>query len=92
MRLKLLPATGKNFIIEIENDGYIIPEELKEKVFEPFFRIEKTKHQMGSGIGLALSRSLAELHKGELYMKKEETRMNVFILSLPVHNENETIS
>ncbi|MEP6683103.1 MAG: two-component regulator propeller domain-containing protein [Parafilimonas sp.] len=89
VHLKLLPVTDNNFIIEIENDGYIIPEELKEKVFEPFFRIEKTKHQMGSGIGLALSRSLAELHKGKLYMKKAETRMNVFILSLPVNNENE---
>jgi len=84
VRLKLLPVTGNNFIIEIENDGYVIPEELKEKVFEPFFRIEKTKHQMGSGIGLALSRSLAELHKGELYMKKGETGMNVFVLSLPI--------
>jgi signal transduction histidine kinase/ligand-binding sensor domain-containing protein len=88
VHIKLLPAMGNDFIIEIENDGYIIPEELKEKVFEPFFRIEKTKRQMGSGIGLALSRSLAELHKGKLYMKKGETQMNVFVLSLPVRNEN----
>jgi signal transduction histidine kinase len=88
VRIKLLPVTNNNFIVEIENDGYIIPEELKEKVFEPFFRIEKTKRQMGSGIGLALSRSLAELHKGKLYMKKGETQMNVFVLSLPVRNEN----
>jgi signal transduction histidine kinase len=84
VHIKLLPVTGDDFIIEIENDGYIIPEELKEKVFEPFFRVEKTKHQMGSGIGLALSRSLAELHKGKLHMKKGETPMNVFVLSLPV--------
>jgi signal transduction histidine kinase len=83
LRIKLLPVTNNYFIVEIENDGYIIPEELKEKVFEPFFRVEKTKHQMGSGIGLALSRSLAELHKGKLHMKKGETPMNVFVLSLP---------
>ena len=68
----------KTLIIEIENDGYIIPEELKEKIFEPFFRIEKTKHQMGTGIGLALSRSLAELHKGKLYMKERPYKYEYF--------------
>jgi len=89
VNLRLLPAKieDNSFTIEIENDGYIIPEELKEKVFEPFFRIEKTKHQMGSGIGLALSRSLAELHKGTLYMKKGQMRMNIFVLTLPVHQK-----
>ncbi len=89
MQLLQLANENENLTIEIENDGYIIPEELKEKVFEPFFRIEKTKHQMGSGIGLALSRSLTELHKGKLYMKKGETGMNIFILELPVHQETE---
>jgi len=87
--LRLLPVNNddKNFTVEIENDGYIIPAELKEKIFEPFFRIEKTKHQMGSGIGLALSRSLTELHKGNLHMKNGQTRMNVFVLSLPIQQE-----
>jgi signal transduction histidine kinase len=86
--VRLLPVAdeAKEFTIEIENDGYIIPEALKEKVFEPFFRIEKTKHQMGSGIGLALSRSLTELHKGKLYMKKGQTLMNVFVLTIPVQH------
>ncbi len=89
VNLRLLSAKieDDNFTIEIENDGYIIPEELKEKIFEPFFRIEKTKQQMGSGIGLALSRSLAELHKGKLHMKKGQTRMNIFVLTLPVHQK-----
>ncbi len=90
--LRLLPVNNndKNFTVEIENDGYVIPAELKEKVFEPFFRIEKTKHHIGSGIGLALSRSLAELHKGKLYMKNGQTRMNFFVLSLPVQQQNES--
>jgi len=91
--LRLLPVStnDKNFTVEIENDGYIIPTELKEKIFQPFFRLEKTKHQMGSGIGLALSRSLAELHKGNLYVKNGQTRMNVFVLSLPIQQENECV-
>lgn len=88
--LRLLPVkkTDELITIEIDNDGYIIPEELKEKIFEPFFRVDKTKHHIGSGIGLALSRSLAELHKGKLYMKSGFTQMNVFVLSLPVYQNN----
>jgi signal transduction histidine kinase len=87
--IKLLPLVNeaKEFTIEIENDGYVIPETFKEKVFEPFFRIEKTKHQMGSGIGLALSRSLTELHKGKLYMKRGNIPMNVFVLAIPLQHE-----
>ena len=76
------------FSIEVENDGYIIPQEMREKIFEPFFRMKETKHQTGNGIGLALSRSLAELHKGKLNMKKSDASMNIFVLTLPVHSEN----
>ncbi|MFT4155634.1 ligand-binding sensor domain-containing protein [Parafilimonas sp.] len=90
VRLRLLPDAehAANIVIEIENDGYVIPEALKEKVFEPFFRVEKTKHQTGSGIGLALSRSLAALHKGRLYMKEGDLKMNVFVLVLPLNQRD----
>jgi ligand-binding sensor domain-containing protein/signal transduction histidine kinase len=89
--ISLFPFTDydENFTIEIKNDGYLIPGEMKERIFEPFFRIKETKKQTGSGIGLALSRSLTELHNGQLYMKEPEDEMNVFILSLPVYQLTE---
>jgi ligand-binding sensor domain-containing protein/signal transduction histidine kinase len=77
------------FTIVIKNDGYIIPYVMKEKIFEPFFRLKETEKQKGTGIGLALSRSLAELHKGTLELQEGEENMNVFSLKLPVHQENE---
>lgn len=77
------------FKIVFKNDGYVIPFELKEKIFEPFYRISETEKQSGTGIGLPLSRSLAELHKGVLDLLKSEDGMNVFVLSLPIHQENE---
>jgi len=77
------------FTIEIKNDGYLIPIEMKEKIFEPFFRLKETEKQKGTGIGLALSRSLAELHKGTLELKQPENNLNVFALKLPIHQENE---
>jgi signal transduction histidine kinase/ligand-binding sensor domain-containing protein len=70
-------------IVEISNDGYLIPRAMKEKIFEPFFRLRETIKQKGTGIGLALARSLVELHSGEIYVKETGDGMNTFIVSLP---------
>ena len=87
----LLPSkeNDDNFTIEFRNDGYIIPAEMKEKIFEPFFRITETKTQTGSGIGLAISRSLTELHNGKLFLKEPDNEMNIFVLTLPVQQPAE---
>ena len=71
-----------HLLIEITNDGFVVPDDMKEKIFEPFFRLKETAKQKGTGIGLSLARSLVELHKGHLFMRKSEKR-NVFIMSLP---------
>ncbi|MFT3823836.1 MAG: two-component regulator propeller domain-containing protein [Chitinophagaceae bacterium] len=89
--IRMLPFSSEDitFTIEVQNDGNIIPAELKEKIFEPFYRVKETEKQPGTGIGLALSRSLTELHKGTLELKQGDTQSNVFILTLPIHQEKE---
>ncbi|MDB5151845.1 MAG: signal transduction histidine kinase [Mucilaginibacter sp.] len=89
--IRLLPFSSEDqlFNIEIRNDGYIIPSEYKDKIFEPFFRIKETEKEAGTGIGLPLSRSLAQLHKGSLELKTFIEGFNVFLLSLPIHQEKE---
>lgn len=72
------------FNIEVANDGYLIPYDMKEKIFEPFFRLKKTEKQKGTGIGLALARSLAQLHKGSLCLKETNNDLNTFVISLPL--------
>jgi DNA-binding response OmpR family regulator len=91
VHVKLQPfnSEDKLFKIVFRNDGYIIPYDLKEKIFEPFYRISETEKQSGTGIGLPLSRSLTELHKGVLDLLKSENGMNVFVLALPIHQEKE---
>ena len=84
-----LKEGDKTFTIEVKNDGYIIPYEMKEKIFEPFFRLKETEKQKGTGIGLALSRSLTQLHKGVLDLKEPENNMNVFFITMPVHQDEE---
>jgi signal transduction histidine kinase/ligand-binding sensor domain-containing protein len=74
---------GEDLLIEISNDGFIIPDDLKEKIFEPFFRLKETAKQKGTGIGLALARSLVELHEGNLLVRDSQTGMNTFVVRLP---------
>ncbi len=89
--VRLLPFSSddKVFTIQIRNDGFIIPYDQKEKIFEPFYRIKETEKEAGTGIGLPLSRSLAESHKGILDLKKPENNFNVFELILPIHQDKE---
>jgi signal transduction histidine kinase len=76
------------FTIEIANDGPLIPSAMKERIFEPFFRIKETMKQKGTGIGLALARSLVQLHQGSLYLKDEPgITINTFVLRLPLQPE-----
>lgn len=78
--------SNSTFTILVKNDGYLIPGHLREKIFEPFFRIKNTEAKTGSGIGLALARSIALTHKGQLVLEEPEDNKNVFSLTLPIFN------
>ncbi len=77
-----------HFIVEVSNDGPLIPAEMREKIFEPFFRLKEMSRQKGTGIGLTLARSLAELHRGSLYLQDSSAGLNNFILCLPFKPES----
>ncbi len=83
--VRLIPPTdGSDFLmIEFENDGLKIPEDMSEKIFEPFYRLKETLKQQGTGIGLALAKSLTELHNGKLYLKNTVEDLNIFVFCLP---------
>ena len=75
----------KEFYLLVENDGDLIPESYKEDIFKPFVQIDPEEDQRvsGTGIGLALATSLAELHGGSLSLQNDAT-YNRFLLKLPV--------
>lgn len=91
--VQLLPFNSEDnvFHVEIRNNGSVIPYDQKEKIFQPFYRLKATEKQPGTGIGLPLARSLAELHKGVLELKKPEDDLNVFSLVLPIHQDQEFV-
>jgi signal transduction histidine kinase len=89
IELQALNELDNYFTISIKNDGYIIPDDMKDKVFQPFFRLKETEKQKGTGIGLALSLSLVQLHNGKLELTEPEANLNVFLLKLPLQQTNE---
>jgi ligand-binding sensor domain-containing protein/signal transduction histidine kinase len=90
VEIKVIPPMKEDSFLSIEfrNDGFVIPPEMNDKIFEPFYRLKETIKQKGTGIGLALARSLVELHQGKLYLEKPDDGMNIFVLMLPVSRGN----
>jgi len=87
IRLLTTEKTNGMVVAEFSNDGYLIPADMSEKIFEPFYRLKETLKQKGTGIGLSLARSLAELHNGRLYLKDSRDGLNTFVLELPLKPE-----
>jgi ligand-binding sensor domain-containing protein/signal transduction histidine kinase/DNA-binding response OmpR family regulator len=84
---------SKGFLkIEIEDNGIGIPAAHVEKIFERFYQVDKSSPG-GSGIGLALSRGIVDLHHGEISveskeMSNEEPGKTVFTVLLPLGNSH----
>lgn len=76
-------------LLSVCNDGSVIPAEMREEIFKPFIQYKDglSRKVSGTGIGLALARSLAELHDGTLVMDDSQEH-NCFILSLPIKHEH----
>lgn len=90
----VLSAEDERFLLSVCNDGIVIPPEMREEIFKPFIQYKTGALQAvpGTGIGLALARSLAELHEGVLCME-DQTESNCFLLSLPLqHAQTVTIA
>lgn len=83
--VRLQPATDyETFTIDFINDGVPIPADMRNKIFEPFYRIKGNEDKPGTGLGLPLARSLAEMHHGTLELADTSGNQTVFRLTLPV--------
>lgn len=78
-----LRGNGESVILEVANDGPLIPESMRDKIFAPFVRLKENEKQKGTGIGLSICRSLTTLHKGELYADQKDG-LNTFVFILPI--------
>ena len=81
----VLSADGKDAILNLENDGKIIPEDFRKKVFKPFYRYEghESAGVEGTGLGLSTSRQFAHMLGGSLVMD-DDMSVNRFIFTVPL--------
>lgn len=75
-------------VISITDTGCGIPEDRLGNIFDRFYQVDgsHTREHEGTGIGLALTKELVELHKGKLAVKSVVDKGSVFILTLPVES------
>ena len=71
--------------LTVEDTGNGIPEELKERIFEPFFRLDKSRSRElgGVGLGLALVRAIVRVHNGSILVKNNANSGTTFEVIFP---------
>ena len=73
-------------VLEVTNTGIPIAPEDRERVFDRFYRADKSRSREieGSGLGLSLAREIARAHGGELSLERSEPHATTFALTLPL--------
>ena len=79
---------NKHVYLSVEDTGSGIPKELRERVFEPFFRVDKSRsREMGGvGLGLALVHEIVRVHDGSICIKSGKTGGTIFEVTFAQHS------
>ena len=79
---------NKHVYLSVEDTGSGIPKELRERVFEPFFRVDKSRSRVlgGVGLGLAFVREIVRVHDGSICIKSGKTGGTIFEVTFAQHS------
>lgn len=79
---------NKHVYLSVEDTGSGIPKELRERVFEPFFRVDKSRSRElgGVGLGLAFVREIVSVHDGSICIKSGKTGGTIFEVTFTQHS------
>ncbi len=85
VKIKIEPSDG-DINISISDTGIGIPETHLNRIFERFYRVDKSRSRKngGTGLGLSIVKHIAKLHNGELRVKSEQGKGTEFIVRLPM--------
>ncbi len=80
---------GREAVVEVRDTGCGIPEHFRESVFQPFFRVDKSRsrEQGGVGLGLSLVWEIAHLHGGGVRVRESGENGTVIELTLPMNQQ-----
>src|SRR5262252_1863929 len=79
VRVRIEPPDGEHVRVIVENSGAGIPEEIRERIFHPFF----TTKPRGTGLGLPIARQIVEAHRGRLHVESDGVSETTFVVELP---------
>ena len=81
-----LDADHKNFVVMVEDSGMGIPEESMERIFERFYRVDKSHSREigGTGLGLAITRNIILMHRGTIQVSSMEQEGTTFVVKIPL--------
>ena len=79
---------NKHVYLSVEDTGRGIPKKLRERVFEPFFRVDKARSRElgGVGLGLAFVREIVRAHDGSICIKSGKTGGTIFEVTFAQHS------
>ena len=79
---------NRHVYLSVEDTGSGIPKELRERVFEPFFSVDKSRSRElgGVGLGLALVREIVRVHDGSICIKSGKTGGTIFEVTFAQHS------
>ena len=83
--IKIIAEADSQVLIHIENSGHRISEKHRDKVFQRFYRVDKSRDRKagGTGLGLAIVKHIALVHGGEVFVSDSKKNKCRFTLSLP---------
>jgi two-component system sensor histidine kinase KdpD len=79
-----LTATRREVLIRITDHGPGVPEDERERIFEPFHRVTGRADEPGAGLGLAIARGFTEANDGRVWLESREGQGASFVLALPM--------
>ncbi len=79
--------TDTDAIVTVTDDGIGIPQDMQERIFEPFFRASEARtmdERIGSGMGLAIAQRMVRLHQGSISVESSPDSVTTFTVTLPL--------
>ncbi len=82
-----LDADHKFFYLRVADSGIGIPEEVHDRIFDRFYRVDKARSREtgGSGLGLAITRNVVLMHKGAIKLSSKDGEGSTFTLRIPLN-------
>ncbi|WP_368653475.1 cell wall metabolism sensor histidine kinase WalK [Ornithinibacillus sp. 4-3] len=80
---------NRQLLVSIEDRGLGIPFEMRDKIFDRFYRVDRarTRKLGGSGLGLAITKELVEAHYGKIWVESIEGKGTTILFTLPLMNQ-----